>query len=122
VAGWSANGGATWRLSPRLAAGTAAKSSVSIWADGSVGLVLPTRSGPARASKSGVTIGWQSAAWRTLPPLPARTVTLAVGADGEPQALAVSPTMMSAWQLAASSSRWTLAQTVRVTAPYGSSG
>jgi hypothetical protein len=117
VAGWSANGGATWRLSPGLAAGTAANSSVSIWADGSVGLVLP-----ARAGTSGVTIGWQSAAWRTLPPLPARTVTLAVGADGEPQALAVSPTMMTAWQLAAGLSRWTLAQTVQVTVPYGSSG
>ncbi len=117
VAGWSANGGATWRLSPGLAAGTAGKSSVSIWADGSVGLVLPVRAGA-----SGVTVGWQSAAWRTLPPLPLRTVTLAVGADGEPQALAVSPTMMTAWQLAAGSSRWTLAQTVRVTVPYGSSG
>jgi hypothetical protein len=122
VAGWSANGGATWRLSPRLAAATAARSSVSIWADGSVGLVLPTSSAPAPAGTSGVTIGWQSVAWRTLPPLPARTVTLAVGADSEPQALAVSPTMMSAWQLAAGSSRWTLAQTVRVTVPYGSSG
>ncbi len=119
LAGWSADGGATWRLSPALAAGTASKPSVSIWADGSVGLVLPTAHG---THATGVTIGWQSAAWRSLPPLPARTATLAIGADGGPQALTVSPSMMTAWQLAAGSSRWILAQTLRVTVPYGSSG
>jgi hypothetical protein len=129
LAAWSADGGATWRLSPGLAAGIVGKSSVSIWADGSVGLVLPASTVPASTvpastvsagtGTSGVTIGWQSATWRTLPPLPPLPATLASGADGEPQALAVSPSMMTAWQLAAGSSRWTLAQTLQVTVPYG---
>jgi hypothetical protein len=119
LAGWSPDGGASWQLSPELPAGTATGPSVSIWADGSVGLVLPAGSA---SSASGATIGWQSAGWRTLPLLPARTTTLAAGPGGEPQALAVSGTALTAWQLAGGSIRWTLTQTIHVPVPYGSSG
>jgi hypothetical protein len=114
LAAWSTDGGAHWRLSPTLATTVAAKPSVSIWANGSAGLVLS-------ASKAAI-IGWQSAGWRALPPLPARTATLAVGPTGRPQALAVSHGTLTAWQVAAGSHQWTLVQTVRVTIPYGSSG
>jgi hypothetical protein len=114
LAAWSADGGAHWRLSPALATTAATKPSVSIWADGSAGLVL--------SASNGAIIGWQSSGWRALPPLPARTATLAVGPAGQPQALAVSRGTLTAWQLATGSSQWTLAQTVRVTIPYGSSG
>jgi hypothetical protein len=114
VAAWSADGGATWRLSPALPAGTATHPSVSIWADGSAGLVL--------SATGGATIGWQSAGWRTLPQLPPRTATLAIGPAGQPEALTASPNAMSAWQLAVGSNNWTLNQTVRVQVPYGSSG
>jgi hypothetical protein len=120
LAGWSANGGASWRLSPALAAPSAGGPSVSIWADGSAGLVMPTRTG--FSATTGATIGWQSAGWRTLPPLPARTATLVAGPAGQPQVLAVSGTALAAWQLTAGSSRWTLTQTIRVPVPYGSSG
>jgi hypothetical protein len=120
LAGWSTDGGASWRLSPELAAGTATGPSVSIWADGSVGLVLPGST--AASATTGATIGWQSPEWRTLPQLPARTATLAAGPDGQPQALAVSGVAFTAWQLAAGSNRWTVTQTVHVPVPYGSSG
>jgi hypothetical protein len=120
LAGWSADGGASWRLSPELAAGTATGSSVSIWSDGSVGLVLPGST--ARSASSGLTIGWQSAEWRALPLLPLRTATLAAGPAGQPQALAVNGITLTAWQLAAGSSRWTATQTIHVPVPFGSSG
>jgi hypothetical protein len=120
VAAWSADGGTTWRVSPALTTERASGSSVSIWADGSAGLVVPASG--ATSAVNGATIGWQSARWRILPKLPARTVTLATGPGGQPQALAVSGTALTAWQLAADSNRWTLTQTIRVPVPYGSSG
>ena len=120
VAAWSADGGATWRLSPALATERASGSSVSIWADGSAGVVLPGSA--ATSAVNGATIGWESAGWRLLPQLPARTATLATGPGGQPQALAVSGTTLTAWQLAVGSNRWTLTQTIRVQVPYGSSG
>jgi hypothetical protein len=120
LAGWSADGGASWRLSPELAARTATGPSVSIWADGSVGLVLP--GSPAASAASGATIGWLAAGWRSLPSLPGGTATLAAGPGGQPQALAVSGVAFTAWQLAGGSSRWTPMQTIHVPVPYGSSG
>ena len=120
LAGWSADGGASWRLSPELAAGTGTGLSVSIWADGSAGLVLPGST--AAAAASGATIGWQSTEWRNLPLLPERTTTLAAGPGGQPQALAVNGIAFTAWQLAAGSNRWTLIQTIHVPVPAGSSG
>ena len=117
IAAWSADGGADWQLSPALAAGRASSPSVSIWADGSAGLVLTPAS-----PQTGAMIGWQAANWQTLPTLPAGTATLAIGSGGEPEALTVSKATMTAWQLPAGSSQWTLAQAVLVTIPYGSSG
>ena len=122
LAAWSADGGAHWRLSPALTAPgqavtAASKPSVSIWADGSAGLVLSGAS-----AGSGAIIGWQAAGWRTLPALPARTATLAIGPGGLLQALAPGQDTMTAWQLAAGSRQWVPAQTVRVTIPYGTSG
>jgi hypothetical protein len=114
---WSADGGTDWQLSPALAAGRASRPSVSIWADGSAGLVLAPAS-----PRAGAIIGWQAASWQMLPTLPAGTATLAIGFGGVPQALAVSKATMTAWQLPAGSSQWALAQAVRVTIPYGSSG
>jgi hypothetical protein len=124
LAAWSADGGAHWQLSPALAAPAvasagASKPSVSIWADGSAGLVLPAADG---AGTTGAVIGWQAAGWHKLPPLPARTATLAVGPGGQLQALTVHQAVLTAWDLAARSSHWTEAQSVRVTISYGSSG
>jgi hypothetical protein len=130
VAAWSADGGTHWTLSPALPvapqAGTASTPpvpsvlSVSIWAGGSAGIVLPASH--AGGASSGVIIGWQATGWRTLPGLPAGTATLAAGSSGQPQALAVSGRTMTALQLAAGSANWKLAQTMQVSIPYGSSG
>jgi hypothetical protein len=117
LAAWSADGGTDWQLSPALAAGRASSPSVSIWADGSAGVVLAPAS-----RRTGAMIGWQAASWQTLPTLPAGTATLAIGSGGEPQALTVRNATMTAWQLSAGSSQWTLVQAVQVTIPYGSSG
>ena len=117
LAAWSADGGTDWQLSPALAAGRVSSPSVSIWADGSAGVVVS-----AAGVRGGAIIGWQAANWQPLPTLPAGTATLATGPGGEPEALTVSKGTMTAWQLPAGSSQWSLAQTVRVTIPYGSSG
>jgi hypothetical protein len=117
VAAWSTDGGTNWQLSPALAAGHASAPSVSVWADGSAGVVLS----PASV-RAGAIIGWQAANWQTLPKLPAGTATLAIGPDGEPQALSAIAATMTAWQLPAGGGQWTLNQTVSVPVPYGSSG
>jgi hypothetical protein len=127
LAAWSADGGAHWTLSPALrasalAAGT--RPSVSFPAAGSAGLVLTAPDGQA-ASSQAYTIGWQAAHWDTLPQLPVRSgpgqlATLAASEGGVLQALVVHGGTLAVWQLG--SSQWALAQTVRVTIPYGSSG
>lgn len=128
LAAWSSDGGARWTLSPPLRTpGPAARAqvSVSFLADGS-GLVLTPSAGHRTASRL-VTIGWRAAHWDTLPPLPgsaadgaALATTLTASAGGDPQALVADRGTLSVWQL--STGRWTLAQTVRVAIPYGSSG
>ena len=142
VAAWSKDGGAHWTVSPALpapasrAAGphAGARPSVSIWGDGSAGLVFAISDGSAShgsasdgAASDGVTgltatMGWRAASWQTLPSLPAGAATLALMPGGAPEALAVSPGILTAWQLRPGSSRWTLLQTLPVTIPYGSSG
>ena len=137
MAAWSAGAGAQWALSPALhtpTLGAGAQPSVSFLADGSAGLVL-TAGEPRGASQAAI-IGYRATRWQTLPPLAAdrsggsaeasagQLATLAVSADGAPQALVVSRGTLTVWQLvsAAGSGGWTLVQTVRVPIPYGSSG
>lgn len=127
VAAWSPDGGAHWTLSPAMrlpALAAGAQPSVSFFADGSAGLVLGAPAGHSTPGQA-YTIGWQAARWDTLPQLPARSgpgqlATLAATAAGVPQALVVNGGTLAVWQLG--SGTWTLAQTVRVTIPYGSSG
>ncbi len=131
VAAWSADGGADWKLSAPLATGGDSVASVSIWADGSAGIVLPASSGTVSSgTAAGAIIGWQSPGtidwqppgWRTLPRLPAGTATLAAGPAGQPEALEVSQSTLTALLLAPGSGKWALAQTMQVPIPYGSSG
>jgi hypothetical protein len=124
---WSVNGGQSWTLSKALRTGAERGSSapsVSFGADGTASVVLP--------SGGAATIGWQAAGWQTLPALPARTAALATASPaGVPEALAASGGTLSVWQLApaagaassaSSVGHWKLAQTVKVSIPYGSSG
>jgi hypothetical protein len=122
IAAWTANGGSNWTLSPELRTGANAGPSVSFGADGSAALALPGKH--ASSPGQGATISWQSAGWQKLPPLPAYTNTLATSQSGTPEALAAKGGTLTVWQLpaAGSAGHWTLAQTVRITIPYGSSG
>ena len=130
VAAWSSDGGNTWTQSavlpsPALASG--GQPSVSFSADGSAGLIVTPAAGHATATQV-ATIGWQARSWDALPPLSAapgttrnsRVATLTAAATGAPQALEVDRGTMTVWQLG--SGGWTLAQTIRVPVPYGSSG
>jgi hypothetical protein len=125
IAAWSADGGADWTLSHVLQTGAAtgaAAPSVSFGPDGSVALVLPgTHTG---SHGQGAIIGWQSAGWRQLPPLPANTAAIAPAQSGAPEALTAHAGTMTVWQLPAaaqSTGHWVLVQTVHVTIPFGSS-
>jgi hypothetical protein len=73
---------------------------------------------PAASSPTG--------AWRLLAAaLPAGTGTLAESSTGQPEALAANQSVLTVWQLAVSGgrpARWQLAQTLKVTIPFGSSG
>jgi hypothetical protein len=117
VVAWSAGGGSGWRLSPVLAAGSLRVRSASLWPDGSAGLVLSGRHG-----ERGATIAGPGGSWAVLPALPAGVATLAPGADGGVEALAVQPGTMRAWRLRGGVAGWSAFQQVRVSIPYGSSG
>jgi hypothetical protein len=60
--------------------------------------------------------------WRALPPLPARTATLALGPAGQLEALAADAATLTVSQLTAAGTGWSRLQQVNVTIPYGSSG
>lgn len=113
VAAWSGDGGSTWSLSPSLRAGPGVARSLSIWSDGTTGIVL--------AGRRGETIGWQAGSWQSLPALPAGTATLAQGSGTDLVALAAHASTLTAWQLPAGAKAWALTQTTQVPVPYGSS-
>jgi hypothetical protein len=121
IAAWSSDGGSSWTLSPELRTGAKTGPSVSFGSDGSAALVLPGTHASSRGQ--GATIGWQSAGWQKLPPLPGDTATIAATQSGTPEALAAHGGTLTVWQLPAAGSggRWTLLQTVHVQIPYGSS-
>ena len=132
VAAWSADGGAHWAQSaplPTPALAASGQPTVSFAADGSAGLVVtPAARQPAASQVT--TIGWQARGWDTLPALPppaapastrsTKIATLVAPAGGALQALEVDRGTLTVWQLGTGG--WTLAQTVRVPVPYGSSG
>lgn len=126
VVAWSGATGSTgWTVSPVLRASIASLVSQSLWPGGAAGLVL--------AGSRGETIAGPGAGWRQLPPLPARTATLALGPAGHLEALAGRGAALTAWQLGAGSgvapvgadsgpAGWNALQTIKVPIPYGSSG
>jgi hypothetical protein len=113
VAAWSGDGGSHWSLSPSLPAGAGVARSLSIWSNGTAGIVL--------SGRRGETIGWQASSWQALPTLPAGTATLAEGSGTELVALAAHASTLTAWQLPAGARSWALTQTSQVPVPYGSS-
>jgi hypothetical protein len=61
MAAWSATGDSGWTLSPVLRTGPGGSPAISLWADGSAGLVLGSRA---------ATIGWRAGRWSELPGAP----------------------------------------------------
>jgi hypothetical protein len=67
------------------------------------------------------TIGGPGQQWLLLPPTPAHTSVLASGPGNSVDALAVSGSTLTVWQLDRGSTIWTKAQTMSVPVQYGSS-
>jgi hypothetical protein len=114
VTAWSTDGGSHWTVSPAMRADADPASSLSIWPDGSVGVVL--------AGDRGETIGWQAAGWQSLPTLPAHTSTLAEGTGTGFDALVARGGLLTVWQLPAGARAWVVSQQTHVSIPYGTSG
>jgi hypothetical protein len=114
LAGWSADNGGHWTLSPALPLGGAAVGSASFGSAGAVAVIAGSRAHVVAGS------GGQ---WQSLPALPRGTATLAPGTGGEPEALAVTAaSTLTVWQLVPGASDWTKAQVIHVLIQYGSSG
>jgi hypothetical protein len=114
LAGWSADGGARWALSPPLPLHGAALTSASSGPGGTVAVVL--------TGNHAETITGTAGAWRRLPALPPATATLAPGPGGGWDALAVHRTRLAVWQLAPGGGAWAATQTINVPIQFGSSG
>ena len=113
LAAWSSDSGSHWVLSPPLRLNGAALSSASFGPGDTAAIVLN--------GSRGQTVAGPGAQWRALPALPPGTATLAAGAAGALQALAVGRTTMTVWQLAPGSPAWAKAQSINVPIQFGSS-
>ena len=102
--------GSRWTLSAPLRTGSVR--STAIGPGGSVGIILNA----AHAA----TLAGPGASWRALPALPRWAATLALGPDGQVDAIAAHVSTFTDWRLA--SAGWSQQQTIHVTVPYGSSG
>jgi hypothetical protein len=114
AAAWMTAGTSGGTVSAAIPAGQGALRSVAMWSDGNAGVVL--------ADGRAETISGPGAAWRVLPPVPARTATLALGPAGQLQALVAQGDYFTVWQLSAAGTSWGQVQQLKVTVPYGSSG
>jgi hypothetical protein len=114
LAAWSADSGSHWALSPPFQLNGATPISVSFGPGNTAAVVL--------SGNRGETIAGPAAAWQSLPALPAGTATLAPGAAGGLDALAVKSTRLTVWQLAPGSGAWARAQAISVPIQFGSSG
>jgi hypothetical protein len=109
----SSPGASSWKVSPSVGIGPRQPRSVQMLGNGSAGLVL--------ADGRGLTIAGPGGIWRTLPALPARTATLALGPAGQLQALTAAGEWFRVWQVAADGDGWSQVQQIKVQIPYGSS-
>jgi hypothetical protein len=103
------NGG-RWTLSSPLRIGAGKLGSTAVGPGGSIGVTWN--------GVKGATLAGPGKAWQTLPALPERTSTLALGPQVE--VIVANGQTFRDYQLA--SGGWSLAQTLHVQIPYGSSG
>ena len=110
--GSSAVSAGSWTLSAPLHTGTSQLESTTVGPGSAVGVTL--------SGNRGATLAGAGSAWQTLPALPRWTSTLALGPDGTVDAIAVHLSTFWDYRLRPGSG-WSLAQTVQVEIPYGSS-
>jgi hypothetical protein len=119
LAARTSDGGAHWTVSAPVRLGAAAVRSSGFGADGAAWAVLTD----GRAE----TISGQATAWRALPAVPPATAALAPGPGPGPgpgesfDALAVSGSKLTVWQLSPGTTAWTTTQVINVPIEYGSS-
>ena len=118
VAAWTGAVDLPWRVSAVRGLATSDRT-LSFGAAGSTGLFVLT-SGPS-GTRTLLVLSGTGAAWDVLPTPPPGTSTVAFGAAGGVDALAVGDTSFTDWRLVASSRRWVKAQVVRVAIQFGSS-
>jgi hypothetical protein len=113
LAGWSADGGTHWKLSPPLPLNGATLTSASPGPGDSLAIILSHRHAAAISSAAG--------SWRQLPALPPGTATLAPSPSGGWNALAVHGTQLTIWQAAPGAQAWDREQVIKVPVQFGSS-
>lgn len=118
VAGWSKEPGSTaWSLSAPLSLGPSNRV-VSIGPAGTRAGSFVLTAGPAGER---LFLPGQNLRWRSLPPPPPGTSTVAFSAAGRVDALAVSDVVMTDWTLPRGASRWVRRRATRVDIIFGSS-
>ena len=114
LAGWSADGGTHWALSPPLPLNGATLTSVSSGPASSLAITLTHRRAAVITSSTD--------SWQQFPVLPPGTATLAPGPSGGWNALAVHGTQLTIWQAAPGAQAWARTQVIKVPVQFGSSG
>jgi hypothetical protein len=113
VAAWTPTNGSAWKVSPPLRLGSRRLLSTAVGPGSAVGVTLSGGRGETLT-------GPDATAWRVLPALPESAATLALGPSGQVDAIAAHAGTFQDYRLATTG--WGLAQTLKVTIPYGSSG
>jgi hypothetical protein len=112
TSGSTGSGAGTWTMSAPLRIGTSQLESTTVGPGWAIGVTLN--------GNRGATLAGPGLAWQAVPALPRWTATLALGPAGAVDAIAAHLGTFSDWRLQPGSG-WTLAQTVHVEIPYGSS-
>jgi hypothetical protein len=112
-AAWSTDAGQLWTVSLPLPLHGADLTTSSFGPGGTAAIIT--------SADRGEIITSPGSSWRPLPPLPPGTATLAPGANGTADALAVDRGRLTVWQLSSAGTAWTRVQLISVPIPYGSS-
>ncbi len=113
LAAWMTGAG-KWAVSPAFSLHGAQVVSTSFGSNGAAGVVL--------TGSSAATVAGPGSSWQALPKVPSgHTVTLALPAAGQVEALAATGGRLTVWRAAPGAGAWTQAQVVKVAVPYGSS-
>jgi hypothetical protein len=114
IAAWSHGINSPWTLSAPLRVGARQLTSTAVGPGGSLGVTLD--------GTQGETLAGPGASWRALPALPRWTATLALGPGGQADAVTAHLGTFADYRLTPGRTGWSLAQTIKVDIPYGSSG